>query len=210
MIALDTLLKKAQLKLQGVHPAIAEKALQLVTKAHAEKIYIIISQGFRSIAEQDALYAQGRTTPGKIVTNAKGGQSYHNYGLAFDFAVLDNISTVNWNVDSRWKRVGVLGKALGLEWGGDWTSFKDYPHFQYTFGLSLSKLRAGTKPPTHVKKEVVKVGERDINKVSAWAEKDWKEACKNGYFDGTRPGAPITREEMSIVVNRLRKNLTAK
>lgn len=152
MIALDTLLKKAVDKLNGVHPVIVDKALQLVTKAHSEKIYIIITQGFRSIAEQDKLYAQGRTTSGSIVTNAKGGYSYHNYGLAFDFAVLDNISTVNWNVDNRWKRVGALGKSLGLEWGGDWTSFKDYPHFQHTFGLSLAQLRKGDKPPMSERK----------------------------------------------------------
>lgn len=143
----NTLLTKAQKKLEGVHPFVSEKALKLVARAHIEGIYIIITQGLRTIEEQNELYAQGRTKPGKIVTNAKGGSSYHNFALAFDFCVTDDKGTPQWTVDSRWKRVGQLGKELSLEWGGDFKSIKDIPHFQYTFGLSLADLRAGKKPP---------------------------------------------------------------
>ena len=150
-IGLKELLEKADKKLKGVHPTVAAKARQLISLAYKEGINIIITQGFRSIEEQNELYAQGRTKPGKIVTNAKGGYSYHNFGLAFDFAVLNPDGSVNWNVDEKWKRVGQLGKSLGLEWGGDWRSFKDYPHFQYTFGLSLADLRTGKRPPQQVK-----------------------------------------------------------
>lgn len=143
------LLEKAEKKLAGVEPSIAEKARQLVKKAHQENIFIIITQGVRTIKEQNDLYAQGRTKLGKVVTNARGGYSYHNFALAFDFCVCDVVGgklVPNWTVDIRWKRVGAIGKTLGLEWGGDWTSFKDYPHFQNTFGLSLSQLRNGVKP----------------------------------------------------------------
>lgn len=101
------------------------------------------------------MYAQGRTKPGPIVTNAKGGYSYHNFGLAIDFALLlSNGSSVSWDMNADynsnnikdWIEVVDEAKKLGLEWGGDWTSFKDYPHFQMLFGLSTAKLRAGEKP----------------------------------------------------------------
>lgn len=150
-IGLKELLEKAEKKLQGVHPVVAAKARQLIEEAYREGINVIITQGLRTVEEQNALYAQGRTKPGKIVTNAKGGYSYHNFGLAFDFAILNPDGSVNWTVDSKWKRVGQIGKSLGLEWGGDWKDFKDYPHFQYTFGLSLADLRAGKRPSQQVK-----------------------------------------------------------
>ncbi|MGG3893190.1 LysM peptidoglycan-binding domain-containing protein [Geobacillus stearothermophilus] len=149
-IGLKELLEKAEKKLQGVHPVVVAKARQLIEEAYREGINVIITQGLRTVEEQNALYAQGRTKPGKIVTNAKGGYSYHNFGLAFDFAILNPDGSVSWNVDEKWKRVAQIGKSLGLEWGGDWKDFKDYPHFQYTFGLSLADLRAGKRPPQQV------------------------------------------------------------
>ncbi len=149
-IGLKELIERAEKKLVGVHPLVATKARQLIERAYREGINVIITQGLRTVEEQNELYAQGRTKPGKIVTNAKGGYSYHNYGLAFDFAVLNDDGSVSWNVDEKWKRVGAIGKSLGLEWGGDWKDFKDYPHFQYTFGLSLADLRAGKRPPQQV------------------------------------------------------------
>lgn len=133
-------------KLAGIHATLAKKAEQLVALAKAEGISIIITQGLRTIAEQNALYAKGRTTAGPKVTNAKGGTSYHNYGLAFDFAVVEKNGKINWTVDKRWLRVGALGKTLGLEWGGDFKSIKDVPHFQLTFGLSIANLQAGKRP----------------------------------------------------------------
>ncbi|CAM4014822.1 LysM peptidoglycan-binding domain-containing protein [Geobacillus stearothermophilus] len=149
-IGLKELLEKAEKKLQGVHPVVAAKARQLIEEAYREGINVIITQGLRTVEEQNALYAQGRTKPGKIVTNAKGGYSYHNFGLAFDFAIMKDDGNISWNVDDKWKLVAQIGKSLGLEWGGDWKSFPDYPHFQYTFGLSLADLRAGKRPPQQV------------------------------------------------------------
>ncbi|KDE48183.1 hypothetical protein DI43_05840 [Geobacillus sp. CAMR12739] len=149
-IGLKELLDRAETKLKGVHPVVAAKARQLIEKAYREGINVIVTQGLRTIEEQNELYAQGRTKPGKIVTNAKGGYSYHNFGLAFDFAIMKDDGNISWNVDDKWKRVAQIGKSLGLEWGGDWKSFPDYPHFQYTFGLSLADLRAGKRPPQQV------------------------------------------------------------
>ncbi|MED4182771.1 peptidoglycan-binding protein [Priestia megaterium] len=151
-LSLDKLLKKAENKLQNVHEIVQEKSYELIRQAYKESIFVVITGGFRSIEQQHKLYSKGRTTPGSIVTNAKGGYSYHNYGLAFDIALLDDNGEVDWTIDRRWNKAGEIGKRIGLEWGGDWTSLKDYPHFQYTFGLSLSELRSGKKPEKQTEK----------------------------------------------------------
>ena len=202
-IGLKELLERAEKKLVGVHPVVAAKARQLVEMAYKQGINIIITQGLRTIEEQNELYAQGRTKPGKIVTNAKGGYSYHNFGLAFDFALLNPDGSVSWNVDDKWKRVAQIGKSLGLEWGGDWKDFKDYPHFQYTFGLSLADLRAGKKP--QVKGE--KIMSKDDVK-GHWAEQSIRKAMEKGiikgYTDGTfKPDEPITRAQLAVIIDRL-------
>lgn len=86
---------------------------------------IKIISTYRTFAEQDALYAQGRTTPGNIITNARGGESFHNYKIAFDIYCKD------------YNKVGAIGKKIGLEWGGDWETFKDLAHFQLTLGYTI-------------------------------------------------------------------------
>ena len=105
-----------------------------INDAYNQGIKLRITQGFRSFEEQNQLYAQGRTKPGSKVTNAKGGQSYHNYGLAVDVAPLEN-GEINWNGD--WNRIGKTGIQHGFEWGGNFKSIIDKPHFQMTFGLKL-------------------------------------------------------------------------
>jgi peptidoglycan LD-endopeptidase CwlK len=103
-------------------------ARALVQKAAANGIAIKIISGLRTYAEQDALYAKGRTTAGPKVTNARGGYSNHNFGIAFDVGVFSGNSYL---ADSpKYKAVGVLGMELGLEWGGNWTTLVDQPHFQ--------------------------------------------------------------------------------
>lgn len=131
---------KTDAKIQTLHPklrAIASKFVNEVQKRLGHKIRI--TDGYRTFAEQDKLYAQGRTTSGKKVTNAKGGQSYHNYGLAFDCYFTENGKiTFAKAINSE---VAKIGEELGLEWGGRWTSIKDMPHFQLTKG-SVSQLLA--------------------------------------------------------------------
>jgi peptidoglycan L-alanyl-D-glutamate endopeptidase CwlK len=103
-------------------------ARSLIHRATSAGINIKIISGLRTYEEQDALYAQGRTTPGKKVTNAKGGQSNHNFGIAFDIGVFEGAKYLD---DSpKYKTVGILGAELGLEWGGNWKSIVDQPHFQ--------------------------------------------------------------------------------
>ena len=93
-----------------------------------------IVEGFRTLERQTELYNQGRTTPGAVVTNAKAGQSLHNYGVAVDFVFRQegyNASNTLWNL------LGSVGKAQGFIWGGDWNGFVDRPHFEMKLGYSL-------------------------------------------------------------------------
>ncbi|KTD85030.1 M15 family metallopeptidase [Paenibacillus etheri] len=166
MLTLSQIKEKSSKRLTNLHPVVRSAATALIERCYKLNIPILITQGLRTIAEQDALYAQGRIKPGVIVTNARGGYSYHNYGLAVDFALLlPNGSSVSWdmrlddnnNQIADWQEVVREAKALGFEWGGDWTSFKDYPHFQMVFGLTLTQLRAGAKPSISAVESAYKV-----------------------------------------------------
>ena len=131
------------------------KSKLLVNEAARKGIRVVITDDFRSAKDQDALYAQGRSTDGNVVTNARGGESYHNYGLAIDFAlaapggqqlIWDMDYDGNGNSKSDWKEVVEIAKNLGFEWGGDWAKFKDYPHLQMSFGLTINDLQNGVLP----------------------------------------------------------------
>jgi len=109
-------------------PEVQPMARALVQKAAATGISIKVLSGLRTYAQQDALYAQGRTTPGRKVTNARAGYSNHNFGIAFDIGVFSGSRYLPES--PKYKAVGALGVDLGLEWGGNWTSIVDQPHFQ--------------------------------------------------------------------------------
>lgn len=109
-------------------PEVQPLARALVHKAAEHGITIKVISGTRSYAEQDALYAQGRTAPGAKVTNARGGQSNHNFGIAFDIGIFEGNRYLG---DSpKYKAIGALGMDLGLEWGGSWKTIVDQPHYQ--------------------------------------------------------------------------------
>ena len=109
-------------------PEVRPMARALVQKAALGGIRIKVISGFRTYAEQDALYAHGRTASGNIVTKAKAGYSNHNFGIAFDVGVFEGNRYLG---DSpKYRAVGVLGADLGLEWGGNWKTIVDQPHFQ--------------------------------------------------------------------------------
>jgi peptidoglycan L-alanyl-D-glutamate endopeptidase CwlK len=126
-------------RIEDLHPCLQEKARQLIELCKAEGIEIRVTSTLRTFAEQAQLYAQGRTKPGQIVTRAKPGQSWHNYGLAVDVCPFFKGKPI-WN-SRHWNRIGALGKKLGLTWGGDWLHPKtDKPHFQMTFGTTLAEI----------------------------------------------------------------------
>jgi len=131
--------------LDDLLPPVKERVEKFLNSAKDAGIDLLITSTYRDNASQNVLYAQGRTTPGKKVTNAKAGQSWHNYKCAVDVVPVV-AGKPRWDVkDEVWQQVGALGKAAGLEWAGDWKKFKEYPHFQYTGGLTLAQLQSGAK-----------------------------------------------------------------
>lgn len=125
--------------LQLVMQPLAEAFL---VNAKAAGIDLIVTCTWRTNTEQAALYAQGRTTPGKIVTNAKAGESAHNYRLAMDVVPLVN-GKPDWDgAHPVWQQIGAIGQSCGLEWlGAPGSPFREQAHFQYPNWRSL---REGT------------------------------------------------------------------
>lgn len=142
-----------------LHPIVREeghKIYQEICDVLTGKAICRFSHTLRTFAEQNGLYAQGRTAPGGKVTNAKGGQSYHNYGLAIDIVLLKDTDgngtyeSASWetNVDfdgdgkKDWMEVVAIFEKYGWEWGGRWAKFPDKPHFQKTLNKTTSDLLA--------------------------------------------------------------------
>ncbi|MGR9047235.1 M15 family metallopeptidase [Halobacillus faecis] len=138
----------------NLHPTVEKRKDQLVEEVKRAGINIVITEGHRSVERQDKLYEQGRSSDGQVVTHARGGESYHNYGLAIDFALEHEDGRIIWDTEydgngngkSDWLEIAEAAKGLGFEWGGDWENFKDYPHLQMDFGLSIRELKRGKRP----------------------------------------------------------------
>lgn len=143
-------------RIELLHPKLRTEAKEIyiaIYNALKGRAAVRFTHTLRTIAEQDALYAQGRTKPGKKVTNAKGGQSYHNYGLAIDICLIIDDKEASWDTlkdfdgdgISDWMEAVKIFKSRGWEWGGDWEKFRDTPHFQKTFGFTTAKLKTMLK-----------------------------------------------------------------
>ncbi|MCX2486614.1 M15 family metallopeptidase [Pedobacter sp. MR2016-24] len=145
--------KKSIERLNALHPLTREKALVAYAEAVAKTpkgVHPFITQTLRTFEESDALYALGRTKVnpdgktakkplGNIVTNAKAGQSYHNYGLALDFCLQIDGKT-SWGIDENWLLVIEIFKKHGFESGNDWKKFKDAPHLEMRMGNHWKQL----------------------------------------------------------------------
>lgn len=157
-ITLEALTTKSLNRIGAVNPNIKNRAIEIVKQSYKQNIYVIFSQGLRTMEEQASLYGQGRSSyiyKGKqygnpklpIVTQAPPGTSIHNYGLALDFFLCnEDGSGAFWTVNDKWMKVVKIAKSLGFDWGGDWTSFKDYPHFEWTGNLTYTQVFAGKVP----------------------------------------------------------------
>ena len=137
---LETWDPKTDDKINTLHPMIREAAMKFINAVESElDIKLRVTSGLRTYKEQNALYAISRTTPGTRVTNAPGGHSSHNFGLAMDVVEIQGPKAI-WD-NPNWGKIAAIGKKHGFKWGGDWKSFKDKPHFYQTFGKSLADLR---------------------------------------------------------------------
>jgi RHS repeat-associated protein len=130
-----------------LHPATRNSVIAFILDAQSQGIYLRLTSGYRSIAEQDNLFAQGRTTAGNIVTHVRGGHSFHNFGLALDVVeILDGrlpprTEDLLWE-NENWELIGTIGESHGFEWGGRWIGFLDRLHFEMTFGYTTAQLCA--------------------------------------------------------------------
>jgi len=146
-------------RIKTAHPRVREQLSVLYKRANnrlGKNVRLRFTRVYSTAAEQDELFAIGRTKRGKKVTNAKAWQSIHNYGLAFDIVLLIDMDgngtfeTASWDMlkdwdkdtQADWMEVVAIFKEAGWEWGGDWKKFADGPHFQYTFGFDWKTLKA--------------------------------------------------------------------
>jgi len=171
-------------EIEELHPCL-QRGVEELRRRLKEKMWTMgVSSTYRDNTYQNYLYSLGRDLPGQIVTNAKGGESIHNYRLAFD--IFNNVSSQLYPV----RFLGLAGEIweeMGGEWGGSWSHFPDKPHFQFTGGRSLSYLQTGV---TLDKKMRMSWEEREeidtlndaFTEFNQWAVKFdyeyWKSACK--------------------------------
>ena len=118
---------RTQKSIEGLVDLLQDKAREHLAGLLEKEIDARIIQGTRTLEEQQRLYNQGRTTPGKIVTYAKPGQSAHNYGAAYDIGIFEGGKYLPESKD--YKTAGETGESLDLEWGGRFKN-PDEPHFQ--------------------------------------------------------------------------------
>ena len=171
--------------IKALHPDLQKKYAQLIKLCSKKGITIGVAECLRTKAEQDALYAKGRTAPGKIVTNAKGSNysSMHQWGVAFDFYLkmdIDGDGQISDdaynNAKKTFNQVGALAKSIGLERGGDWKSIKDLPHIQLkNWGSTTSKLKAEYGTP----EKFMKTWQGTTGQAAAATAEKSKEAAKS-------------------------------
>jgi peptidoglycan L-alanyl-D-glutamate endopeptidase CwlK len=129
--------------LDELAPPVKERVENFLNLCKENNIDLLVTSTYRDNESQQALYAQGRTTAGKVVTNAKAGDSWHNWRCAVDVVPLVN-GKPNWDGSNPvWTKIGELGNQAGLEWAGNCKTFKELAHFQYTGGLTLADLKSG-------------------------------------------------------------------
>lgn len=128
-------------RMRDVHPELRERVGVIAAVLFKRNIVIEVVSGFRSYDVQAKLYAQGRSSPGKIVTNARAGSSWHNFGLAVDVCPMKR-GAFDWNAPRAvWLEIGSTAQLHGLEWGGTWRT-PDLPHLQLPVAHTLADLRA--------------------------------------------------------------------
>ncbi len=192
--------------LDDLHPFVKKLALRLQSDCAAAGIPIIFTSTLRDQEYQTMLYSQGRTAPGNVVTNAKIVQ-WHGVGCAFD--VCQNIKGREYE-SAVFPVIGRLGKALGLEWGGDWKSFVDMPHFQWTsHGLTLQQVKAGMIPaaPAEAPAPPAPAEKPLDNTPGDYAKSAVEKAIARGIIRGDERGdlmlrSPATRQDILVMLDR--------
>jgi peptidoglycan L-alanyl-D-glutamate endopeptidase CwlK len=135
-------------KVEDLHPRVQDLCKQFIAACAAQGIRVLIISTYRDADYQNMLYAVGRTKPGKIVTNAKGGESFHQYRCAFDFVPVNTQGGAVWSDLGLFNQCGQIGESVGLQWAGRWTgALRETGHLQFTGGLTLKELQSGVMLP---------------------------------------------------------------
>lgn len=137
--------KLNRVRIATLEPDTARLAGEFVGRAAKAGIVVLVTEGYRSIDRQNHLYALGRTRTGRRVTNARGGFSFHQYRVAFDVVPIVGGAPA-WRRLDLFRRLGTIGKNLGLTWGGDFRR-PDMPHFQHCRGRTIEEFRRGGVVP---------------------------------------------------------------
>lgn len=207
-----------------LRPDVAANCRKWIERCKAAGLNVLVTQTVRDKEYQASLYAQGRTKPGSIVTNSKV-PTFHadNVGLAFDFC--KNVKGHEYDDTAFFKKAALIAKEMGFSWGGDWKSFVDMPHIQWDNqgAWTSSMILAGKLPPEMPLwgKEEDEMTQEQFNKMFAaamdaynkelnamqpgsYATEAWEKAKAKGVLDGSRPRAPLTREQFAVVLDRLK------
>ena len=193
-----------------LHPTLLRGLNELIRRL--PQYNIGVSSTYRCSDYQNYLYAQGRTRTGQIVTNAKGGESFHNYRLAFD--IFKNIKGAEYSDLSFFKNAGAVWKAMGGVWGGNFSNI-DYSHFEYSGGLTIKDLQQGkTLSPTakmpwenEVKVEEVIMRFNTLSEIPAWGQEAVGFLIKRGYLQGDGKNLDLSLDMVRLIVINYRAGL---
>lgn len=199
--------------IDDLRPDVAVNCRTLIALCRKQGLDVLIAQTVRDNEYQAKLYAQGRTSPGSIVTNVRT-VSFHGAGLAFDFC--KNVRGHEYDDVAFFLNVAIIAKAVGFSWGGDWKGFPDKPHLQWDDHgkYTDAMIRAGKRPAEmeeyvtydQWKKYMEQYrAEQGKKPVSAWAKEVWDRLTKAKITDGSRPQDLITREEAIVLLDRMSK-----
>lgn len=195
-----------------LHPELQVCVNKFLEECKKQGLNVLVTETLRTQEEQERLYAKGRTQPGKIVTNCRGYQSPHCWGVAFDFC--RNVKGREYdNTDGFFEKVGSIAKELfkdteyRLFWGGDFKTFVDKPHIEMVKYMpnNSTKWLVNTYGTPEKFKETWSKGDEDNmdEKVSSWAETAWNWCKEKGYLDGSNPKGTVTREMLAQVLYNL-------
>jgi len=202
--------------INDLHPTLKRGAVELQRRIKAESGWDMgINSTFRDHAKQDHLFAQGRTRPGSIVTNARGGESLHQYRLTFDIHQNNNPAGAFANANF-FATAGRIWRDMGGSWGGDWASFPDRPHMEFTNGLTLRQLQNGTVMSNDIRmkweneiqgnpveEEVEEEEEMRFNsleEIPTWGRKTIERLINRGFLNGDGNNLNLSEDMVRIFV----------
>jgi peptidoglycan L-alanyl-D-glutamate endopeptidase CwlK len=191
--------------LELLHPTLQNLVVRFLEECKKQGLNVLITETLRTQKEQEELYSQGRTKPGKIITNCKGYQSPHCWGIAFDFC--RNVKGKEYdNSDGFFEKVGKIAKTLfdnteyDLFWGGDFKSFVDKPHIEMIKYLPNNS----TKMLTQTYETPEKFIETWKNSTPHWAEPYYNWLNKNDMkILDKRYDDPMTRGEAFVLFQKV-------